>query len=213
MSTSRKLLSIMLVLAGVVGLLRWGSGQVDGGGPIGALLIHDFDDLDAFASFLRSPDIQAHVGPALLSGDSVADLSFVCFSKSLQGDRVYLSTLALTSSTWHSVHYVPANGANPTTYARGPFPGMSNVRPVVGSHTGFQFLVHAIGQPPPTIRQAYITKLSDAKLTGLRVKESPFGSRSTHYQVELFFDGDQQAPKLTVGADFDGSTFAGFAIE
>lgn len=214
MSTSRRLLSFVLVLAGVVGSLRWGTGQVDSDGGLGSVVAYDVEDLDALAECLADRNLQAQLSPFFTAGASITDLSFRRFSQGPAGDRAYVGLLTVGSCGLSFVHYRPGVGQVGTTYLRGSTAFAANARRViVPDQTGVDFLAYALASANQTARQAYITLLGSAPLTGLRVQRTLVGANGVHYRLELYFDDDTTAPKAAFGADVTSYGFSALVEE
>ncbi|MGE3164379.1 MAG: hypothetical protein AB7O52_05715 [Planctomycetota bacterium] len=218
MSTSRKLLSIALVLAGVVGLLRWGSGQVDGGGVVGGVVAHDIVDLEVLSACLRSNELVSQIGVHLDAGEPITNLVFRRFCQGPNGERVYLGSVDIAGSTTTFVRFEPGNsrGKPAATYVRNvTAPAPVAHQGVVPNRTGFDFLVSALSAPSPQVRHALATAFGQSScLTGLRVSGSVSStSRTLRYRLELFFDGDTQQPKFVAAADLTATGFGVLVLE
>lgn len=214
MSTSRKLVGVLLMLAALGVLRDVGWAQTDGGDVVGAVFAQDFRDLDALSASLSSPALRSQVDPLLAAGQVVDQLSFSLFFESPAGDKVYFGSLSVGTLTWSWVHYQPGvAGVAATTYVRANASTVTHAKGhVVPDSAGLELIATALSHPPASIAQPCLAEMSVRKLTGLRVTRSSGAQRVTHYRLELFFGGEG-APKVVIGADCTAGVFSNLAVE
>lgn len=216
MSNHQKLLCVVLGIMGVLGLMRLGTGQVDGGGVVGVVEVDDMTDLRALAACLRSSELAREIEHHLDAGESIANLEFRRFSEGAPGVRVYLGSLDIAGTALTFVRYEPGNAAgSAATYVRSAVPSSTATRSgVVPDRPGLDFMVSALSAPSPQVRQALVSQLAQSPLTGLRVTTSVVGaSQVPRYRLELFFGDDSQRPKLIAAADLTPSGFSALELE
>ncbi|MGE3165851.1 MAG: hypothetical protein AB7O52_13175 [Planctomycetota bacterium] len=214
MSTSRKLVAVLLTLAALGVLRDVGWAQTDGGDVVGAVLARDFADLDALSASLSSPELRTQIDPLLAAGGVVDQLSFNLFFESPAGDKIYFGSLSVGALTWSWVHFQPSgSGLAATTYVRANASAAVHVKGhVVPDSVGLEMIATVLSHPPAAIAQPCAAEMSMRKLTGLRVVRSSGTQRVTHYRLELFFGGEG-TPKVVIGADCTAGVLSNVAVE
>lgn len=201
MSMCRARVGVLLTLA-ALGVCREVGGQAVGGGPVGAVLAYDMEDLNALGQWLGDRELRCTLDPSLSFGEVVTSLRFRRILETAGGGRVYLGDLAVSGGNSWSCVMLVQNGATSVVTRMGASgaPAGCSSRSVIPDAASLEFLSTMLLQPTAEAQQAIAAELQAHKLVELRVAH-PLTARTPGHFVELYFDGDNPSPSLVVSGE------------